>query len=148
MREHDGRLRVAATLPDRYGGRQVASSNIDADGRIVALLVDPDVPCTQRGAPAVRYDATLVVSDGTDGHETVVRDLDLRFPKIDTLGGGFVLAATRCRMPSGPAATTVEELEAEVPRNALVIDAAGDTTAAFHAGDGIEQLLSALPRAF
>lgn len=145
MREYDGRLRVWGTLPDRYGDRQIAASTIDAQGRIVALLVDPDVDCAQRGGSGDRYDATIVLSDGSDCHETVVRDLSLRFPKIDVLDDGFVLAAARCRMPSGPSAAPFEEfdeLDSEVPRNALVVDAAGDAKAAFHVGDAIEYLVT------
>src|SRR5215470_11881688 len=128
MREHDGRLRVWGTLPDRYGDRQIAASTIDTQGRIIALLVDPDVDCAQRGGSGDHYDATIVLGDGSDCHETPVRDLSLRFPKIDVLDDGFVLAAARCRMPSGPSAAPFEEfddLESEVPRNALVVDAAG-----------------------
>lgn len=142
MRAHDGRLRVWATLPDRYSNRQIAASTIDAHGRIVALVVDPDVECAQRGGSSAPYDATLVLVDGQDCHETLAQDLDLRFPKIDVLDDGFVLAAARCRMPSGPPATTFDELEAEVPWNALVLDAAGDRKAAFHVGDAIEHLMT------
>lgn len=38
------------------------------------------------------YDATAVVIDGSDRYEVEIHGLDLRFPKIDTLGDGFVLA--------------------------------------------------------
>jgi hypothetical protein len=84
----------------------------------------------------------VVVVDGDDITETVVSDLDLRFPKIDVLGDGFVLAAARCRMPTGPAAATVAELEAQIPHNARIIAADGSTRTTFHAGDGIEQVMT------
>lgn len=142
MTGHDGQLRVWGRLPDRYRGRRVAASTIDAQGRIVALLVAPEVDCSQRGGGGDRYDATIVLSDGSDCHETVVRDLSLRFPKIDVLDDGFVLVAARCRMPSRLKTEPFEEIEGEVPRNALVIDTVGDTKAAFHAGDAIEHLMT------
>ncbi|MBR7833330.1 hypothetical protein KDL01_08635 [Actinospica durhamensis] len=135
-------LRVWGALPERYSGRQVATSTIDAQGRIVALLVDPDATCAQRVPLTAPYDATAVVIDGGDRYEVEIHGLDLRFPKIDTLGDGFVLAAARCTMPSGPAARTFEELEAEIPHNARVIGADGGTTCTFHAGDGIEDLMT------
>ena len=145
MRASDGRLRVWGTLPDRYNGQQIAASTIDADGRIVAMLVDPDVQCAQRGGNNATYNATLVLNEGSGYHETVVQDLDLRFPKVDVLEDGFVLAAARCRMPARPSAAryeTFEERDVEVAHNALVVDAAGDTKAAFHVGDAIEHLMT------
>jgi hypothetical protein len=135
-------LRVWGALPERYAGRQVASSTVDAQGRIVALLVDPDVTCAQRVALTAPCDATAVVIDGSERHEVEIHGLDLRFPKIDTLGDGFVLAGARCRMPSGPVARTFEELEAEIPHNARVIGVDGGTLRTFHAGDGIEHLMT------
>src|SRR5262249_13454797 len=130
------------TLPDRCGERQIAASTIDHQGRIVALLVDPDVECAKRGGNRSPYDVTLVLVDGPDCHETVVRDLDLRFPKIDVLDDGFILAAGRCQMPSGPPAWETREMEAEVPRNALVIGANGELRTSFHVGDAIEHLMA------
>ena len=121
MNGHVTGLRVWGALPERYAGGQVASSTIDAQGRIVALLVDPDVTCAERVPLTAPYDATAVVIDGSDRREVEIRGLDLRFPKIDTLGDGFVLAGARCRMPSGPAARTFEELEAEIPHHAREI---------------------------
>jgi hypothetical protein len=128
MRAHEGWLRVWGTLPDRYNGRQIAASTIDADGRIVALLVDPDVECAQRGGNNATYDATLVLNDGSEYHKTVGRNLNLRFPKVDVLEDGFVLTATRCRMPPRPQGKpyeTFEESDVDLARNALVVDAAG-----------------------
>ena len=141
MRAHDGRLRVWGTLPDRYRDRQIAASTIDAAGRIVALVVDSDVECA-RGGNGASYDATLVLVDDPDCNETVVRDLDFRFPKIDVLSDGFVLAAGRCQMPSGPPVARATEMEAEVPRNALVVDTSGDARASFHVGDAIGHLMT------
>lgn len=142
MRAYDGRLRVWGTLPDRYGDRQIAASTIDAHGRIVALVVDPDVECAQRGGNDAPYDATLVLVDGQDCHETLVQDLDLRFPKLDVLNNGFVLAAGRCRMPSDPPVWEARAMEAEVPHNALVVDADGGLRSTFHAGDAIGHLMT------
>lgn len=142
MNGHTAGLRVWGALPECYSGRQVASSTIDARGRIVALLVDPDVTCAQRVPLTAPYDATAVVIDGNDRYEVEIHGLDLRFPKIDTLGDGFVLAGARCQMPSGPVARTLEELEAEIPHNARVIGPDGGTTSTFHAGDGIEHLMT------
>jgi hypothetical protein len=61
---------------------------------------------------------------------------------IDVLGDGFVLVGARYTMPRGQAATTHAELEAEIPRNGRIIGADGTTLASFHAGDGIEQLMT------
>ncbi|MEU6076043.1 hypothetical protein [Micromonospora sp. NPDC047074] len=134
-------LRVWRTLPDHYADRKVAASTVDAAGRVIALLVAPDATCTERGAALQPYAATAVVIDGGDVTEVTIPELDLRFPKIDVLGDGFVLAAARCRMPTGPAATTVAELEAQIPHNARIVDADGSTRTTFHAGDGIGQLM-------
>jgi hypothetical protein len=61
------------------------------------------------------------------------------FPKIDVVGDGFVLVGARCTRPS---ATTLAELEAEIPRNGRITGADGTTLTTFHTGDGIEQLMS------
>ena len=142
MRDHDGRLGVWATLPDRYSDRQIAASTIDAHGRIVALVVDPDVECARRGGNGAPYDATLVLVDGQDCHETLMQDLDFRFPRLDVLEGGFVLAAGRCRMPSDPPVWEAKAMEAEVPHNALVVDADGEVRTTFHVGDAIGHLMT------
>jgi hypothetical protein len=136
------RLRIWGTLPDRYADRKVAASTIDAGGRIIALLVGTEVGCSEQGAVAHPYAATVVVMDGDDITEVVLSDLDLRFSEIDVLGDGFILAAARCRMPTGPAAATVAELEAQIPHNARILAADGSTRTTFHAGDGIEQLMT------
>jgi hypothetical protein len=139
---HTARLRIWGALPDCYADRKVAASTIDAAGRIIALLVAADVTCAERGAAPHPYDATVVVMDGHDITEVRLSGLDLRFPKIDVLGDGFVLAAARCRMPSGPAAATVAELEAQIPHNARIVAADGSIRTSFHAGDGIEQVMT------
>jgi hypothetical protein len=87
------RLRIWGTLPDRYADRKVAASTIDAGGRIIALLVGTEVGCSEQGAVAHPYAATVVVMDGDDITEVVLSDLDLRFSEIDVLGDGFILAA-------------------------------------------------------
>lgn len=142
MNGPSARLRAWSALPDRYADRKVAAATIDSAGRTIALLVAPDVTCSERGAPAQPYAATVVVVDGNDLTEVAIPEIDLRFPKIDSLGEGFVLAAARCRMPTGPAATTVAELEAQISHNGRIIDADGSTRTTFHAGDGIEQLMT------
>ncbi|MFD0973796.1 hypothetical protein [Plantactinospora endophytica] len=120
----------------------MAASTVDAAGRMVALLVAPWVTCSERGAASGPYAATVVVVDGDDITEVALPELDLRFPKVDVLGDGFVLVAARCRMPAGPAVRTVTELEAQIPHNGRVVDADGSTRITFHAGDGIEQLVT------
>ncbi|MEV7624428.1 hypothetical protein [Actinoplanes sp. NPDC089786] len=134
--------RLWGTLPSRYADRRVATSTVDAAGRIVAFLVAPDARCWVRGPAPDPYTATIVVLDGKDVTEVAVPDLDLHFPKVDVLGDGFVLADARCRMPEGPAPESVAELEAQIPRNARVIGADGSTRGTFHAGDGIEYLMT------
>lgn len=98
--------------------------------------------CTQRTPLRQPYSAVAVVIDGADITEVALAELDLRFPKIDVLGDGFVLVGARCTMPRGPAFTAVAELEAEIPRNGRIIGADGATLASFHAGDGIEQMMT------
>ncbi|GLL07546.1 hypothetical protein [Dactylosporangium matsuzakiense] len=136
------RLRRWGVLPDRYADRQVAASTIDVHGRIVALLVDSDANCTQLVSQQQPYSALAVVIDGADVTQVALRDLDLHFPKIDVLGDGFILVGARCAMPSGPAATTLAELEAEIPRNGHIIGGDGRTRTRFHAGNSIGQLMS------
>ncbi|WP_392667960.1 hypothetical protein [Streptomyces sp. LN785] len=138
------RLEPYAQLPHRYSDRQVAASTVDALGRVVTLLVPPEATCTRRVPPdqRLRYDALAVVMDGTDVHEVDLAELDLHFPRIDSLGSGFVLAAARCRMPSGPPAATFEALEGEIPHNALVVGHDGTRLTTFHAGDDIQHLLT------
>jgi hypothetical protein len=135
-------LRLWGVLPGRYADHQLAASTIDAHGRIVALLVESDATCTQRTPLRQPYSAIAVVIDGADSTEVALDELDLRFPQIDVLGDGFVLVGARCTMPSGPAATTLAELEAEIPRNGRIIGADGTTLTSFHAGDGISQLMT------
>jgi hypothetical protein len=122
---HTARLREWGTLPERYADRPVTASTIDAAGRIVALLA-----------------GAAVVVDGAGLTELEIPALDLRHPRIDTLGDGFVVADARCEMPSGPSARTVAELEAQIPHNAHIIAADGTATTTFHAGDGIADLLT------
>lgn len=129
-------------MPNRYADKQITASTIDAHGRIVALLVDPDVTCTQRTSRQQPYFAVAVIIDGADITEVRLPELDLHFPKIDVLDDGFVLAAARCTMPSGPAATTLAEREAEIPRNGRIIGADGTTITSFHAGDDIGHLMT------
>ncbi|MFE7042344.1 hypothetical protein ACFU9X_23755 [Streptomyces atratus] len=131
------RLEPYAQLPDRYSDRQVAAPTVDALGRVVTLLVPPEATCTRRVPPdqRLRYDALAMVMDGTDVHEVDLADLDLHFPRIDSLDSGFVLAAARCRMPSGPPASTFEALEREIPHNALLVGHDGARLTTFHAGD-------------
>ncbi|MFG1805123.1 hypothetical protein [Streptomyces sp. NPDC049040] len=140
------RLTPYARLPGRYAGLRVAASTVDARGRVVTLLVPPAATCTRRLPPERRlsYDALVVVSEGTDGVLDEVRlpGLDLHLPYIDALGSGFVLAAARCPMPSGPPAATFEALEREVPHNALVVGRDGVPLRTFHAGDDIRHLLT------
>jgi hypothetical protein len=52
------------------------------------------------------------------------------------------MVAARCAMPSGPAATTLAELDDEIPRNGRIVNADGATQTSFHAGDGIGQLMT------
>ncbi|MDH6120255.1 hypothetical protein ABH930_006217 [Kitasatospora sp. GAS204A] len=138
------RLQPYAQLPDRYSDRQVAASTVDALGRVVTLLVPPEATCTRRVPPdqRLRYDALTVVLDGTDVHEVDLVDLDVHFPRIDSLGSGFVLASARCRMPSGPPAATFDAIETEITHNALVVDDDGTRLTTFHAGDDIQHLLT------
>ncbi|MEV6008172.1 hypothetical protein AB0M29_15290 [Streptomyces sp. NPDC051976] len=138
------RLRRYAQLPGRYLDMQVAASTVDTHGRVVSLLAPPDATCTRRVPPGQRqpYDALIVVMDGRDLHEVRLQDLDVHFPMVDALGSGFVLAAARCRMPSGPPAATLDALEREVPHNALVLDHDGTPLTTFHAGDDIQHLLT------
>ncbi|MFF7250273.1 hypothetical protein ACFZBU_41120 [Embleya sp. NPDC008237] len=138
------RLAPYASLPDRYGEQQVAASTVDAHGRVVTLLVPPDATCNHRVPPEQHRpcDALIVLMDGSDVHEVHLPDLHLRFPRIDSLGSGFVLAAARCRMPSGPPAATFEALEKEIPHNALIVDSDGTPLTTFHAGDDVQHLLT------
>ena len=135
-------VRLWGVLPDRYADKQVATSTIDAHGRIIALLVEPDATCTKRTTHRQPYSAVVVVIDGTDITEVALTELDLHFPKIDVLGDGFVIVAARCAMPSGPAATTLADLETEIPRNGRIIGADGATHTSFHAGDDIGHLIT------
>ncbi|GAA1937505.1 hypothetical protein [Kitasatospora viridis] len=140
------RLQPYARLPDRYGGWEVAAATVDALGRAVTLLAPPEAACTRRVPPEQRprYDALVVVADGTEVHEVELPGLDLHFPRIDSLDGGFVLASARCRLPSGPPAATFEDLEREIPHNALVVGDDGAVLRTFHAGDDIQHLLTDL----
>jgi hypothetical protein len=135
-------LRLWGVLPDRYADKQVAASTIDARGRIIALLVAPDATCTQRTVQRQPYSAVAVVIDGTDITEVTLTELDLHFPKIDILGDGFVVVGARCAMPSGQAATTLAELDDEIPRNGRIIGADGATRTSFHAGNDIGHLMT------
>ncbi|MFG2819192.1 hypothetical protein ACGFX4_07140 [Kitasatospora sp. NPDC048365] len=138
------RLAPYASLPDRYDGQQVAASTVDAHGRVVTLLVPPDAMCNRRVPPAQRppYDALIVVADGSGTQEVRLPGLDLHFPRIDSLGSGFVLVSARCRLPSGPPAATFEDLEREIPHNALVVSDDGTPLTTFHAGDDVQHLLT------
>ncbi len=136
------RLRVWGALPERYSGLQVAASTMDAEGRIVALLVAPGVVCNGRRPPRKPYAATALVVDGAEVTEVVLPELDLHGPKIDVLGNGFVLAGARCRVPPALTGVTGAAIRAQIPRNALVVDAGGAIVRAFHVGDGIEQLMT------
>jgi hypothetical protein len=109
-------LRRWTVLPARYADKQVAASTIDARGRVITLLVEADATCTQRTTQRQPYSATAVIIDGADITEIAIAELDLHFPQIDSLGDDFVAVASRCAMPSGSAATTLAELEAEIPR--------------------------------
>lgn len=133
-----------ASLPDRYRDQQVAASTVDAHGRVVTLLVPPDATCNRRVPPEQRqpYAALVVVTDGSEVHEVQLPVLDLHFPRIDSLGSGFVLAAARCRMPSGPPAVTFDALEREIPHNALIVGEDGTPLTTFHAGDDVQHLLT------
>ncbi|GAA4549240.1 hypothetical protein [Amycolatopsis samaneae] len=75
-------------------------------------------------------DGSILVDD-----EVVCRveipDIEL-VSKIDSLGEGFVLAKGRCQIRAGE----------EPPLNAWIIDAGGRIEVAFHAGDGIEEILT------
>jgi hypothetical protein len=76
------RLQTWGGLPERYAHRRVAASTIDAAGRMVFLLVDPDVTCAEQGHPPEPYAATAVVIDGGDIIvEVVIPNLDLGFPR-------------------------------------------------------------------
>jgi hypothetical protein len=96
------------TLPDG----PVASSTVDAFGRVIALYADGDL----------RVDGTSCGRVPDPG----------RYPAIDAAGEGFVLVNGRCRIRSG----------FEAPRNGRILDSTGRTVTEFHAGDGIEALVT------
>ncbi|WP_372672235.1 hypothetical protein [Amycolatopsis kentuckyensis] len=100
---------------ERWGtvpDRPVVTSTVDAFGRIIALSADGDL-----------------LVDGTSCGRVAEPG---RFHKIDAAGEGFVLVDSRCRIRPG----------FEPPRNGRVLDGAGRVVAAFHAGDGIEDLVT------
>lgn len=135
-------LRPWAVLPDRYADREVVATTIDARGRLVALLAPPGCAPPSRPGPGSAGDAVAVVIDGPDRTEITLTGLDRPFSLIDVVGDGFVLVDPYCRMPSGPAATTVAALDAEIPRNARIVGPDGATRTTFHVGTGIDHLLT------
>lgn len=131
------RLRSWGALPDRYANLRVATSTIDAYGRIVALLVDHDASFDKPENEVRPYSATAVVVDGRDVTEVAIPELDLRFPLIDTLDDGFVVASRSCPPVTG----SVADLEARIPRNAIVLGADGRPRTCFHVGTDLGSLL-------
>ncbi|MCR6486505.1 hypothetical protein M8542_27120 [Amycolatopsis sp. OK19-0408] len=91
---------------------EVVASTVDAFGRVIALYAD----------------GGLLV-DGTSCGRVAEPG---RHPMIDASGDGFVLANSRCRIRPG----------AEAPRNGRILDGAGQVVTAFHAGDGIEEVVT------
>ncbi|UOZ10032.1 hypothetical protein [Amycolatopsis sp. WQ 127309] len=90
----------------------VVASTVDAFGRVIALYAD----------------GNLLVDGTSCGRVTEPG----RYPMIDAVGDGFVLVDSRCRIRSG----------FEAPRNGRILDAAGRTVTEFHAGDGIEAVVT------
>ncbi|WP_326946324.1 hypothetical protein OG439_44260 [Amycolatopsis sp. NBC_01307] len=90
----------------------VVASTVDASGRMIALYAD----------------GTLLVDGTPSGRVTDPG----QYPMIDAAGEGFVLVDRRCQVRRGH----------EAPRNGRILDAAGRTVTEFHAGDGIEAVVT------
>jgi hypothetical protein len=146
----DRRLALQAALCSRYDSLEVLASSVDHQGRLVALLADPDqgfepIPYFSVLRPPPRYDAFAVISDGELTREIGLGSLDLWYNRIDTLGDGVVLCAARCG-PSGVdhrrQGEPVPDEELQLTRNLRVFDGDGRCHAAFYAADAIEQLMT------
>ncbi|HEY0699687.1 MAG TPA: hypothetical protein VGD43_17965 [Micromonospora sp.] len=146
----DRRLALHATLPDRYAHLEVIASTIDHVGRLVALVADPVqgfVPVSHFAelCPPPRYDATALICHGPEVREIPLKNLDLWFTRIDTLGDGVVLLSARCDPPGvshDRYGEPVPEDELHLTANLRAFEGNGQPQAAFYAGDGIEQLVT------
>jgi hypothetical protein len=84
-------LRPHALLPRQYDDRKVLATTVDAWGRVLWLLCpDADLVPDPCGRPRPQpqgypYDALLVISDGEDIQERVLRDVPLLPDHVDAL---------------------------------------------------------------
>ncbi|KAB2347747.1 hypothetical protein [Actinomadura rudentiformis] len=74
---------------------------------MIALLASPEygfgLARRHRTAKArLPFDAIVVIVEERDHQEIELRNLDYRWPKVDTFGDGLIVVNSRCKHPSRP----------------------------------------------
>jgi hypothetical protein len=120
-------LRSYAELPDRHRGARVLAGTVDARGRALWLLTDPQQDPADR--PSARFDAVVAVVDGESEWEVPLTGVHPGARMLDALpDGGFLTVAPAAEPTrSGPAA----------PANTQVFGPDGTRRADFRIGDGV-----------